>query len=290
MATPAHTTQTWRFGVFEVDAHKEELRRAGIPIKMREQSLRILVFLLEHAGEIVTREDLRHVLWPTDTFVDFDHSLNTAVMKLREALGDTADKPLYIETVPKRGYRFIAPFSFATDLQNNNVRFTVDAAAAPRVSEESEVPQTAGAPARVPVRRPRIERIAGAVVGSLLLVGAGLLAYIRTPHVAAPAKDGGTAPSSFQIVPVTSALGSAGSPAISPDGREIAYIWDGELKRPEVYVLRIGSETPLRITNGGGIVGDPTWSPDGDVIAFTRCEEKKARSTWCPRSEVKNGS
>ena len=103
MATPAHTTQTWRFGVFEVDARREELRRAGVPVKMREQSLRILVFLLEHAGEIVTREELRHVLWPADTFVDFAHSLNTAVMKLREALGDTADKPLYIETIPKRG-------------------------------------------------------------------------------------------------------------------------------------------------------------------------------------------
>src|SRR6516165_11156219 len=86
-----------------------ELRRGGTPVKLREQSFNILVFLLEHAGELVTREDLRRVLWPSDTFVDFDHSLNTAVMKLREALGDSADTPLYIETIPKRGYRFIAP-------------------------------------------------------------------------------------------------------------------------------------------------------------------------------------
>jgi len=86
-----------------------ELRRNGTPVKIREQSFSILVFLLEHAGELVTREDLRRVLWPSDTFVDFDHSLNTAVMKLREALGDSAEKPLYIETIPKRGYRFIAP-------------------------------------------------------------------------------------------------------------------------------------------------------------------------------------
>jgi DNA-binding winged helix-turn-helix (wHTH) protein len=69
---------------------------------MREQSFRILVFLLEHAGEIVTREELRGVLWPSDTFVDFDHSLNTAVMKLRDALGDSADAPLYLETIPRR--------------------------------------------------------------------------------------------------------------------------------------------------------------------------------------------
>ena len=161
MATPAHTTQTWRFGVFEVDAHKEELRRAGIPIKMREQSLRILVFLLEHAGEIVTREDLRHVLWPTDTFVDFDHSLNTAVMKLREALGDTADKPLYIETVPKRGYRFIAPFSFATDLQNGAASTGIDSAIR-QTNAGSVHPQTAHAAVSVreQVRGRRTRQIA----------------------------------------------------------------------------------------------------------------------------------
>ena len=181
VATPAHTTQTWRFGVFEVDAHKEELRRAGIPIKIREQSLRILVFLLEHAGEIVTREELRQVLWPADTFVDFAHSLNTAVMKLREALGDTADKPLYIETVPKRGYRFIAPISLTADLQNNNAASRADSAA-PRTGDENEVRQAAGAPARVSGGRPRIERIAVAVVGLVLLVGAGSLIYIRTLH------------------------------------------------------------------------------------------------------------
>ena len=111
MATRANPVQTWRFGVFEVDARNMELRRGGKPVKMREQSFRILLFLLEHAGELVTREDLRQLLWPSDTFVDFDHSLNTAVMKLREALGDSADRPLYIETIPKRGYRFVAPVS-----------------------------------------------------------------------------------------------------------------------------------------------------------------------------------
>ena len=91
METRANPTQAWRFGVFEVDVRAMELRRGGTPVKIREQSFRILVFLLEHPGELVTREDLRRVLWPSDTFVDFDHSLNTAVMKLREALGDSAE-------------------------------------------------------------------------------------------------------------------------------------------------------------------------------------------------------
>src|ERR1700755_2871114 len=101
----------FRFGIFEVDAQSSELRRNGTRVKLREQSFRILVLLLERAGDIVTREELRERLWPCDTWVDFDHSLNTAVMKLRDALGDCADKPLYIETIPKRGYRFVAPAS-----------------------------------------------------------------------------------------------------------------------------------------------------------------------------------
>src|SRR5579863_5478168 len=96
---------------------REELRRSGALVKMREQSFRILVYLLEHRGEIVTREELRQVLWPSDTFVDFDHSLNTAVMKLREALSDSTGAPLYIETIPKRGYRFIAPVSPEAETQ-----------------------------------------------------------------------------------------------------------------------------------------------------------------------------
>jgi DNA-binding winged helix-turn-helix (wHTH) protein len=111
MGKLTNAAQTWRFGIFEFDAHSMELRRSGIPIKLRDQSSRILAYLLEHAGRMVTREELRQLLWPADTFVDFDHSLNTAVMTLREALGDSAEKPLYIETLPKRGYRFVAPVS-----------------------------------------------------------------------------------------------------------------------------------------------------------------------------------
>lgn len=99
----------WRFGVFEVDAANAELCRNGVKVKIREQSFRVLIYLLQHAGELVSREALRQVLWPADTFADFDHSLNTAMMKLRDALGDVSDAPVYIETIPKRGYRFIAP-------------------------------------------------------------------------------------------------------------------------------------------------------------------------------------
>src|SRR2546427_4289069 len=97
------------FGSFEVDLASGELRREGLKVKLQDQPLRLLVLLLERGGEVVTREELRERLWPADTFVDFDHSLNTAVRKLREALGDSAETPRYVETLARRGYRFVAP-------------------------------------------------------------------------------------------------------------------------------------------------------------------------------------
>jgi TolB-like protein/DNA-binding winged helix-turn-helix (wHTH) protein/Tfp pilus assembly protein PilF len=98
-----------RFGAYEFDLRSGELRKHGIRIKLQEQPSQILAILLEHRGEMVTREQLQHRLWPSDTFVDFDHSLNTAVMRLREVLSDSSENPRFIETLPRRGYRFLAP-------------------------------------------------------------------------------------------------------------------------------------------------------------------------------------
>src|ERR1700686_2515726 len=101
--------RTRRFGVFELDLRAGELRRNGSKVKLQEQPFQVLAQLLETPGEVVTREDLRHRLWPADTFVDFDHSLNAAIKRLRDALGDSAENPTFVETVARRGYRFLAP-------------------------------------------------------------------------------------------------------------------------------------------------------------------------------------
>ena len=101
--------RTRGFGVFEVDLRAAELRKHGVRIKLQEQPFQILSLLLEHPGEVVTREELREKLWPAHTFVDFDRSLNKAMTKLRAALGDSADSPRYVETIPRHGYRFLAP-------------------------------------------------------------------------------------------------------------------------------------------------------------------------------------
>jgi TolB-like protein/DNA-binding winged helix-turn-helix (wHTH) protein/Tfp pilus assembly protein PilF len=109
MGTPATITRILHFGVFEVDLKACELRKHGLRLKLPEQPFQVLSVLLENPGEIVTRDELRSRLWPSDTFVDFDHGLNNAVMRLREVLGDSSENPRFVETIPRRGYRFIAP-------------------------------------------------------------------------------------------------------------------------------------------------------------------------------------
>jgi TolB-like protein/DNA-binding winged helix-turn-helix (wHTH) protein len=117
-----------RFGIFEVNSHAGELRRDGLRVKLQDQPLQVLLALLERPGDVVTREELRATLWPADTFVDFDHGLNAAVKRLRDALGDTSENPRFIETLARRGYRFIAP---------------VDSPAARPVPEPSRLARTA---------------------------------------------------------------------------------------------------------------------------------------------------
>ena len=103
------SARVFRFGVFEVDAVTGELRKQGLRIRLQEQPSQLLLMLLERAGEVVGREEICRKLWAPDTFVDFDQSLGTALRKLRQALNDDADTPHYIETVPKHGFRFVAP-------------------------------------------------------------------------------------------------------------------------------------------------------------------------------------
>src|SRR5262245_43890785 len=99
MEAAQSTSRIIRFGVFEVDLRAGELRKNGLKIKLQEQPFQVLAELLEHSGEVVTREELHQKLWPSDTFVDFDHGLNKAINKIREALGDEADSPRFVETL-----------------------------------------------------------------------------------------------------------------------------------------------------------------------------------------------
>jgi DNA-binding winged helix-turn-helix (wHTH) protein len=108
MAQPIRSANVIRFEGFEVDLRAQELYKAGHKIKLQVQPFQVLAMLLERPGEVVTRDEMQKRLWPADTFVDFDHSVNTAIKKLRQALGDDKNKPRFVETLPKRGYRFLA--------------------------------------------------------------------------------------------------------------------------------------------------------------------------------------
>src|SRR6266567_9019768 len=120
MPTSTSAQHVLRFDAFELDLHTGELRKRGVKLHLQGQPLQVLAILLQSAGNLVTREELRSQLWPADTFVDFDHSLHNAIGRIRETLGDSAELPRYIETLPRRGYRFIAP---------------VEQVQAPRISE-----------------------------------------------------------------------------------------------------------------------------------------------------------
>ena len=170
-------TEVLRFGVFEVDLRSGELRKSGVRIKLQDQPFRLLRILLDHPGELVTREELQRQIWPSDTFVDFDHGLNAAVKRVREALGDTAETPRYIETLPKRGYRFIGALR---DTEGRSGAVLAQPAAPAPVNSRSSV----------------VKVVVGALAIAMLLSAIGLAAnigglrdrlFVRSvPPVAAP--------------------------------------------------------------------------------------------------------
>ncbi len=236
-----------RFGVFEVDLHAGELRKSGLKIKLQGQPFQILAILLERPGELVTREELQRKLWPRDTFVDYERGLNIAIKKLREALGDSAENPRFIETLPRRGYRLLVPVQPAGELRSSEGVS----------SEDSEL--------RHVTKRKR-PVLWAALVGivSLFVVGLGLWYKGSRQDTESPSLP-------MRIIPVTSYPGEEGDPAISPDGKQIAFCWNGEKQDNfDIYVKLIGVGAPLRLTTHPSVDEWPTWSPDGRHIAFIR--------------------
>ncbi len=140
--TPPTTRRVVRFGLFEADFTAGELRKNGNRVRLQEQPFQVLAALLESPGDVVTREQLRQKIWPADTFVDFDHSLNTAINKVREALGDSATNPRFVETLARRGYRFIAPVTVenGTNSPSPTAISAVETVPSPEIHPELDVP------------------------------------------------------------------------------------------------------------------------------------------------------
>lgn len=234
----------FQFGVFELNPNTRELRKHGIKLKLQDQPLQILLLLLDHPGEVVTRQDIQKRLWPENTYVDFDNAINSAVRKLRDALGDAADNPRFIETLSRRGYRFIAPVS------------------APPALEVVRNPARDQSKPHSPTYKWRW----WALVAALVLVILGGVLY-KTYLGQTPA----TADVLPPPVPLTSYPGFQWSPSFSPDGTRVAFTWEAADKRlPSIYAKLIGPGDPVRLTTGEERDFAPAWSPDGRWIAFLR--------------------
>ena len=238
-----------RFGIFEVDLRAGELRRNGSKIKLQEQPFQILATLLEYPGQVVTREDLRKKLWPADTFVDFDHSLNTGIRRLRDALGDSAENPRFVETVARRGYRFIAPIS--PPLSHEVIA----------VLSPSELSLQTKFWSRISKLRILAAGFIIVCASILLLVYYGEPQFFKREQPAA--------------VPAVTNIGEKYTPRLSPDGQRLAFAWNGGSgPHFSLYVKIVGTEELVRLTtNEAALDFDPVWSADGRYIAFCRILE-----------------
>jgi len=260
-----------RFGAYEADLLSGELRKSGIRLKIQDRPFQILAILLEHPGLVVTREQLQKRLWPEDTFVDFEHGLNTAINKLRDALSDEADNPRFIETLPKRGYRFIAPVSASAA-----PRAHLHAVAPANASTLSPSPVTAIIPAD-PSAGPTTAKLrlsTNLAASAMLLLFLALLAAV---YFFLRARSAGES-AEIRIAPLNG-LPREGDAAFSPDGNQVAFVWAGEKGGyAHIYVSQIGAtDSPRQLTSTGEGTFEfaPVWSPDGHYIAFFRFNNKE---------------
>jgi DNA-binding winged helix-turn-helix (wHTH) protein len=232
-----------RFGIFEADLRSGELRRSGLKVKIQELPFQVLVALLEKPGEVVTRDELHKRLWPADTFVDFEHGLSKAINKLRDALGDNANNPRFVETLTRRGYRFLGPVEHI-DPNSFPAGYAEPASGGRRVASPSR-------------------RMIVAIAGVLLVVAVVALAgwWRATRKVeTTPRWSGEPLPG-----PTT-----AFWPRVSPDGHLIAFL---ALVDNQTQVAIMDPEpdwTVLTHDRTHGAVENLCWSPDGSRIYFDR--------------------
>jgi Tol biopolymer transport system component/DNA-binding winged helix-turn-helix (wHTH) protein len=266
-----------RFGVFEANLASAELRKNGQKIKLQEQPFQVLTILLENPGEVVTREQFRATLWPADTFVDFDHGLNAAIKRLRDALGDSADSPRFVETLARRGYRFIAPVTVPKNANGNGAHAVGVAGAFPDVAPEplTSVARVVGAEANAGVSaaaRPNffVRHWGLALSAAALLVVGSIGGWIAARRlVQSPQPSEARLTNNSPDDPIMSV-------ALSPDAKYIAFadragLFLRELSSGETHSIDIPGVVRPRARS---------WFPDGSHLLVNASQATGVMSVY----------
>jgi len=259
---PTPLNRVFRFGEFEFSVRSGELLHCGEVLRLQFQPLRVLLVLLENSGDIVTREEIRDRVWQDAPIQDFDNSLRVAVAKLRQALGDDPDNPRYIETVPRRGYRWLYP---VTIHDSSPAALDGRGLAANNGLVTQGLMESAAASALRARPRPGNLLLRGVIFTLILWMAAfATWKYLRPrPDVPDP-----------KVLPLTTYPGLETTPSLSPDGKWVAFAWTGPNSDGpyRVYIKQIGKEQARRLTDtpADAADGDPVWSPDGKSIYFFR--------------------
>jgi DNA-binding winged helix-turn-helix (wHTH) protein/Tol biopolymer transport system component len=260
MSLPAESQSFIRFGEFQLDLDSAELRTNGTKTSLQGQPLQILSVLLENPGRVVTRDELKKILWPSDTFVDFDQSLNRAVNRLRDALGDSAEQPRFIETLSRRGYRFIAP------VNRDSLAEATPAQVSPWLASTAthDSPLTSSVKTRDTGWQRRL--VSTGILVGLFVFGAIALVTWRWSSRTQPVSL-----ENLEMNKLTD-VGTVKNVAISQDGRYVAYAVDlGEKQALRLRQVATRSDVEILQPDAGNFVG-LTFSPDGNYIYFVRSD------------------
>jgi Tol biopolymer transport system component/DNA-binding winged helix-turn-helix (wHTH) protein len=275
MGSPEGRNGRIHFEPFELDPEAQRLRRRGVTLKLHPKQFVVLQMLAERAGEIVSRQEIQQRVWGNDTFVDFDRGINFCINQIRAALGDDADRPRYIETIPRRGYRFIANIDREEKVEPGVLGSSIPTTPPSQANESDKL--------RAPQSAPFLTK-RKILTGSLVLLAAIVIVLIvlRPWHSKTRSEQANQISRGVRTFPLMTFPGEFFGVALSPDASQAAFTWDGpDFGKWNIYVQRIGGDRPLQITHTqGGMIAWVDWSPDGSLLVFGRCGDDNHGSLY----------